>query len=158
MSLDVEIPDPPSLRGPQPHGAYEAIDMTDREIEDDYRREEIESFLEDGAWQDAFEEWAERTDLSAVDFDSIVERGMIEQFDFYWDPTTDDVGYQAPSVPDETRAVFEDDVDGIEMELDELGRVVSERLENDYLLRDEEGFGFFADEYTGEETPDVGGE
>jgi hypothetical protein len=52
MTLDVEVPDPPSLRRPQSRGEYEAIDMTDREPTDDHRREELEGFLREGAWQD----------------------------------------------------------------------------------------------------------
>jgi hypothetical protein len=60
------------------------------------------------------------------------------------------VGYRAPTLPEDEREAF-DDPDGIEAEIDSLGRVVSEVLENDHLLRDEDEFGFFADEATGEE-------
>jgi hypothetical protein len=59
------------------------------------------------------------------------------------------VGYRAPTLSDDERGTF-DDPNGIEAELDSLGRVVSETLENDYLLRDEDEFGFFGDDYTGE--------
>lgn len=155
MSLDVETPDPPTLRGPQSRGEYEAIDMADEQPEDDYRREEIAAVLEEGAWRDAFEEWAEHTDLSVDQFEAVRRGGLLEEFDFYWKPTTDDVGYRAPTVADEDGGAF-DDPGTVEAELDALGRTVSEMLENDYLLRDEGEFGFFAEEYTGEDTGEGG--
>ncbi|MFB6170470.1 MAG: hypothetical protein ABEJ06_04910 [Haloarculaceae archaeon] len=149
MALDVEVPDPPSLRAPQQRGAYEAIDMTDQEPEDDYRHEELETFLREGAWQDAFEQWAEETYLTASEFETLRERELFDRFDFYWDPAADEVGYRAPTLAAEGEPAF-DDPNGVEAELDTLGRIVSEVLENDYLLRDEETFGFFTEEYTGE--------
>jgi hypothetical protein len=151
MSLDVEIPDPPPLYGPQSRGDYASVDMADERVEDDYRREEIASFLADGAWQDAFEEWAEETFLTDTEFESILEFGLIEQFDFYWNPNTDDVGYQAPTLTTAQRRELDDDAQDLDAELDSLGRIVTETLENDYLLRDEETVGFFADEYTADE-------
>lgn len=153
MGLDVEIPDPPSLYGPQPRDGYEAIDMTDQDTEDDYRREEIENFLLDGAWEEAFGQWADTTSLSEQEFREISNLGVIDQFDFYWDPATDEMGYMAPSLPEEARDTFgSGDIREFESELDSLGREVSEMLENDYLLRDDEQFGFFADDYTGEDS------
>lgn len=147
MALDVEIPDPPSLRGPQSRGDYEAIDMTDQEPDDDYRREALETFLEEGAWQDAFGDWTGHTALSVEEFETVRDLGLIDHLDFYWDPTADEVGYRAPSLEGDRREAF-DDPDGVEAELDSLGRVVSEVLENDYLLRDDDDdeFGFFADD------------
>lgn len=151
MPLDVEVPDPPSLHGPQPRGDYEAIAEPADGSADDYRREELETFLRDGAWADAFAEWAEHTFVSVEEFETVRRFGLLDRFDFYWDPATDEVGYRAPVLPEEARAAFEDDdADAIDAELDSLGRVVSEVLESDYLLRDEETFGFFADDYTGE--------
>ena len=147
MSLDVPVPNPPSLHGPQPRGEYSAIGTPVDEPEDDYRREEVAEILETGAWHDAFEEWTTQTGLVRSDFDLVMEHGLVDEFDFYWNPATDEVGYRAPTLP---AAVSDDltvgDVDEIESELDLLGRLVSEMLENDYLLRDEETFGFFDDE------------
>lgn len=154
MALDVEVPDPPPLRGPQPRGEYAAVDTTGQQQDDDYRREEVGTLLRAGAWRDGFEEWAEHTFLSDEEFEAISERGLIERFDFYWDPSTGEVGYRAPTLADEPVGAFEDDPDGIEEELDALGRVVSEQLENEYLPREDDEFGFFADDYTGEESPD----
>lgn len=154
MSLDVEIPDPPTLDGPQPRGDYESLGVADPDLQDDYRCEEIEAILEDGAWEEAFGEWADTTTLSDEEFRPVVALGLIDQFDFYWDPATDDVGYVAPAIPVDERDAFETgDFDLVEAELDALGRVVTEVFENDYLLRDDdaEPFGFFADDYTGEE-------
>ncbi|WP_244256853.1 hypothetical protein [Halomicrobium sp. IBSBa] len=146
MVLDVPTPDPPSLRGPQTRGDYEAIDNEIVDTSDDYRRQEVEGFLRAGAWQDAFEEWTTSAGLSTAEF-AVVERlDLIEAFDFYWDPASDEVGYRAPELPDDAADEFAlDDPDGIDMALDSLGRIVSEVLENDYVLRDDD-FGFFDDE------------
>ena len=147
MALNVPIPDSPSLHGPQPRGEYEAIDNPVKNPEDDYRREEIETILASGAWNDAFEEWAAQTELTTATFELVVEYDLIDEFDFYWDATTDEVGYQSPRLPQAARDVLDTEVvDDIEFELDTLGRIVSEMLENDYLLRDDETFGFFADD------------
>lgn len=152
MTLDVEVPDPPSLRGPQSREDYEAIAEPDDDPGDDYRREELETFLRDGAWADAFEEWSNGTAISEEEFGTVVRLDLIDEFDFYWDPAADEVGYRAPEISDEARREFErDEVDLVEDELDALGRVVSEMLENDYLLRDDETFGFFADDEPGDE-------
>ena len=150
MTLDVETPDAPSLHGPQSRGEYAAIDTTDEETGDDHRREEVATALQEGAWRDAFEEWAEHTYLSEPEFETAAGLGLFERFDFYWDPTTDDVGYRAPTVASDERGAF-DDVQGVDEALDSLGRIVSETLENDYLVRDADDFGFFADEDTGGE-------
>lgn len=151
MALDVEVPDPPSLRGPQTRGEYDAVDVQEEDLEDDYRREELETFFAEGAWQDAFEEWVEVTELGEAEF-AHVDRTVIDRFDFYWDPSTDEVGYRAPELSADQRAELSaEDADLIESELDTLGRVVTETLENDYLLRDDEEWGFFAEEYTDED-------
>ena len=146
MALDVPIPDPPSLHGPQPRGEYEAIDNPVEYPEDDNRRAELELILSDGAWNDTFEEWTTGTELTAAEFETVVDHGLIDGFDFYWDSSTDEVGYRSPPLPQAARdALDTDTVDEIETELATLGRVVSEMLENDYLLRDDETFGFFPD-------------
>ena len=151
MSLDVEVPDPPALRGPQSRGEYDAIDMTDERPEDDYRRGEVENFLREGAWQDAFEAWAEATFMSEAEFEAVLRLGLLQGYDFFWDPATGDVGYRAPRVPDDAREQLgEGDAEGVDEELDSLGRIVTEVLENDYLLREDETFGFFEEEYKGE--------
>jgi hypothetical protein len=141
MSLDVAVPDPPSLRGPRTRGEYEAIDAPADESEsggDDYRREDLAGILAEGAWPDAFEEWAAGTTLSEEEFETVQSLELV-----------DEAGYRPPELSGEASEAF-DDPDGVEAELDTLGRILTEVLENDYLLRDEETFGFFADDYTGE--------
>lgn len=154
MPIEDEVPDPPSLSGPQTRGQYESIALDeDDTIDDDYRREELEEFLQDDAWDDAFGEWAATTSLTTEDLEFVTDLGLIDRYDFYWNPRTDDVGYIAPTIPDDARGSIDPgDADEIDAELDELGRVVTEVLENDYLLRDDEdeGFGFFADGDSGD--------
>jgi hypothetical protein len=158
MPLDVEVPDPPPLRGPRPQGAYDAVDVPEDDTGDDYRRETLADFLENGAWPDGFDEWAEDTAMTEAEYDLVADLGLFQAFDFYWDPSTDQAGYRAPSLPADLpdRDLSDIDTNGIDNELDTLGRVVSEVLENDYLLRDDESFGFFSEEYTGTESPDDG--
>lgn len=147
MAIDVPVPDSPSLHGPQPRGEYEAIDNPVENPDDDYRRTELATILASGAWDDAFEEWAAQTELTPANFEVVVEYNLIDEFDFYWDATTDEVGYQSPTLPQAARDGLDTEVVGnIESELDTLGRVVSEMLENDYLLRADEAFGFFPDD------------
>ncbi|WP_332898465.1 hypothetical protein [Haladaptatus sp. CMSO5] len=147
MALDVLIPDPPSLSGPQSRGEYEAISNPVENPEDDYRREELATILADGAWEDAFDEWAAHTGMSEEQFEIVLEHDLVEGFDFYWDASSDEVGYRSPTLSEDARADLDTSVvDDIELELDSLGRVVTEMLENDYLRRDDETFGFFADD------------
>jgi hypothetical protein len=147
MTLNVEVPDPPSLHGPQPRGDYEAIGNPVADPDDDHRREELEGILADGAWADAFEEWASDTGVTPETFDVVLEHDLIQGLDFYWDESSDEVGYQSPDVPEEARETLGGELaSDLESALDDLGRVVSETLENDYLLRDDESFGFFADD------------
>lgn len=139
MGLDVDTPDPPSLRGPQGRGEYDAVDTDEDGPGDDYRRETIRTALRDGAWRDAVEEWADSTYLSVEEFETVDRLELFEEFDFYWDPASDEVGYRAPTVPEADREAFPDrGADGVDEELDDLGRAVSEMLESDYLRRDEE--------------------
>ena len=150
MALDVDVPEPPSLRGPQATESYESVDQIDDAVHDDYRREELATFLAEGSWEVAFEEWAAHTLVTEAQFSVMVELGLLDELDFYWEPATDDVGFRAPSMPAERPAsvasrVDADDVADIEEGLAELGRTVSEQLEAD-LARDSSELGFFAEE------------
>jgi hypothetical protein len=144
MTLDVEIPDPPTLSGPQDPGDYDAVDEPEEWTGDDTRREALSDFLKAGAWEDAFDEWAADTYMAEDEFQTVLEFGLIEEFDFYWNQSAEDVGYRAPTVPDDAAhdGLDEDDVEDIEEELDSLGRTVSEVLENDYILRNGSEFGY----------------
>lgn len=152
MTLDVEIPDPPTLGEISDPEEYEAIEADDEEggdIDQDVRREELNVLLREGAWEEAFEEWAAHTYLTEAEFEVAVELGLIDEFDFYWDPTTDDVDYRAPTLPEDLPnfvidALEDGDIEAIDEELAALARTVSERLE-EYVDRSGEEFGFFAD-------------
>lgn len=146
MGLDVEPPEPPDLRGPTAPDGYEAVERTDETVHDDYRREELTAFLEDGAWAAAFEEWAEHTMLAEEQFRAAVDAGLVAGLDFYWEPATGDVGYRVPPASEALAGTPTDDADreAIEEELAELARTVSARLE-DVVDRDGDEFGFFAD-------------
>lgn len=139
VALDVEVPDPPSLRGPQNPGDYDAVDEPEEWTGDDYRREALAEFLRNGAWEAAFYDWAEDTYLTREEFQAILDWGLIDRLDFYWNPAEGDVGYLVPSVPKDLET---DDTKGMEEELDTLGRTVSEVLENDYVHRGSEEFGY----------------
>jgi len=147
MVLDMQPPDPPTLTGPNSRDRYEAIAI-DEEVSDDYRREELEAILADGAWADAFEEWAASTDFAESEVELLERHGLFEQLDFYWHPGEDEVGYRVPDLSDDAREALSSTLklDVVNAELDSLARVVSETLENDYLIRDEETYGFFADQ------------
>lgn len=153
MALDVETPDPPRLDRPQDPdpGEYESVDPEEDPVGDDYRRSELATLLEAGAWADAFDEWRSTTLMSVDEFRAVVDLGLIDDLDFYWNPAAGDVGYQSPAVPAERPAPYDatlddDGIQSIEEELDSLARVVTEMIENDYLERNEDEFGFFSEE------------
>ncbi|MEF8843750.1 MAG: hypothetical protein V5A62_19360, partial [Haloarculaceae archaeon] len=59
MSLDVTAPDPPELQPALDPEEYDDVDVQG----DEYRRAELQEYLEEGAWERAFGEWAEHSDL-----------------------------------------------------------------------------------------------
>ncbi|ELZ15025.1 hypothetical protein NP511_02745 [Natrinema thermotolerans] len=146
MSLDVEVPDPPSLHGSQHLGDYDAVEEPDERTGDNVRREALADFLEGGAWEDAFSQWARETSLTDREFRLVREYGLFDAFDFYWNQSAEDVGYRVPSVPTDAVAAHDDlddvDIETIEEELESLGWIVSEVLETDYIHRDGEEFGY----------------
>ena len=137
MSLDVEVPDPPSLEA-----GVDASDYDDAEVvgADDYRREEHEEYLWAGAWAEAFEEWAAHTDLSEDEFAIARELDLFDSFDFFWDDFADRVGYHAPGIPEDWKERnYHPELDSwgtvssINAALTELGQVVSEVLKEEYI-------------------------
>ena len=146
MTLDIEIPEPPTLRGPEDPGDYDAVEEPEERTGDDTRRDELAGLLEAGAWEDAFDEWADDTYLNEGEFRAVRERGLLEELDFYWHPAAGDVGYRVPPIPadltDAREDIDADDIDDIEEALDGLARTVSEVLENDYIHRGSEEFGY----------------
>ena len=136
MTLDVDAPAPPALDPAQDAAEYDDADPGGSE----YRREELETFLEDGAWEKAFEKWADDTDLSETAFDVVVDLDLIAEFDFFWDAFATRVGYHAPGLPENWREReihpdldSWDTVSGINAAMAELGGVVGEVLENEYV-------------------------
>lgn len=136
MGLDVEAPEPPELQETNPN------EYDDAEVlgETDYRRDEIESFLRDGAWERAFGEWAEHTDMDEDEFGIVLDLELLEQFDFFWDSHADRVGYHAPGLPEDWKErELHPDIDtwgtvsAINAGLTELGQVVCEVLKDEYI-------------------------
>lgn len=136
MSLDVEIPDPPKLEAIDPN-EYEDTEVAG---DTDYRREELEQFLQDGAWEEAFIEWAKDARIDETEFQIVRDLGMIQQFDFFWDSFAERVGYHAPGIPENWKERnYHPDLDswgsvsGINAGLTELGQVVCDVLKDGYI-------------------------
>ncbi|MFC7045577.1 hypothetical protein ACFQH6_09330 [Halobacteriaceae archaeon GCM10025711] len=137
MGLDVDPPAPPTLGSDRSLEAYEDVSV---EGGGEYRRDELAAFLADGAWERAFDEWAEHTDLSREEYDILDDLDLFDEFDFFWDEFADRVGYHAPGLPEDWR---ERDlhpaldswakVSGINAAMTELGRVVSDLLKSEYV-------------------------
>jgi len=136
MALDVPVPDPPELEAMDPN-EYEDAEVVG---EADYRREEIESFLREGAWEKAFTEWAAETSMTETDFAVVRDLGLLERFDFFWDSHADRVGYHAPGLPEDwkEREIHPDidswgTVSAVNAGLTELGQVVCDVLKAEYI-------------------------
>ena len=136
MSLDVEPPEPPELNEIDP----EEYDDADVVGDADYRREELEAFLRDGAWNDAFRAWAGTTDLGEDEWEIVLDLALVERFDFFWDDFADRVGYHAPGLPEDwkERDLHPDldswgTVSAINAGLTELGQIVCETLKEEYI-------------------------
>ena len=135
MGLDVETPEPPELP------AVDANTYDDVEVQgEEYRRQELEDLLAEGAWTDAFDEWASHTDLDEEEFAIAEELGLFEEFDFFWDDFADRVGYHAPGIPEDWRERelhpeldSWETVSGINATLAEFGDTVSETLKENYI-------------------------
>ena len=135
MSLDVEPPTPPTLQSVDPN------EYDDATVEsDEYHREELEQFLDDGAWEEAFTQWAERSKLDETEWRVVEELGLVERFDFFWDDFADRVGYHAPGLPEDWKerdlhVELESwgQVSGINAGLTELGQTVCDVLKEEYV-------------------------
>ena len=130
MALDAEPPESPDLTNrplPSDIDPEEVIGSTD-----DLRREELEEILRDGAWDEAFREWAEYTDLTDAEYEAVREFGLIEKLDVYWDPIEEELQFEVSNLPaalnerGELAAV-------IASELTALGQTVVEMLEDGYV-------------------------
>lgn len=137
MSLDVAVPDPPALdAGPDPDEYEDVTVVADTE----YRRQELAEFLEEGAWEAAFEIWRQDTEVDATEFGIIADLGLFEEFDFFWDSFAERVGYHAPGIPEDWRERdIHPDLDSwgrvssINAGLTEFGQLVCEILKDEYI-------------------------
>jgi hypothetical protein len=136
MALDAEPPEPPELGPAMAVDDYEDVDVQGEE----YRREELQAFLDDGAWADAFEMWAEGTDLDESEWRIVRDLELTREFDFFWDDFADRVGYHAPGLPEDWRerslhpAIDSwGTVSAINAGLTELGQTVCDVLKDDYI-------------------------
>jgi hypothetical protein len=136
MALDVKTPDPPELEEVDPN-EYEDAEIVG---ETDYRRDELEEFLRDGAWEEAFTQWAEGADLDEDGFRIIMDLEMFQRFDFFWDSFAERVGYHAPGIPEDWKErEYHPDIDswgtvsGINAGITELGQVVCDVLKDEYI-------------------------
>lgn len=140
MTLDVDPPNPPELSFVDPNEYEDATVSADDPNEIDYRREELQDFLEQGAWEEAFEEWRADSDLSEEEFRISSDLGLFSEFDFFWDSFADRVGYHAPGIPEDWQERdYHDDLDSwgkvssINAEITELGQIVCDILKEEYI-------------------------
>ena len=141
MALDVEPPDPPELSFVDPNEYEDASIGTGDPAQDiDYRREELQAFLEEGAWEEAFEEWRADTDLTTEEYDIARDLELFAEFDFFWDDFADRVGYHAPGIPEDWRErAYHPDIDSwgtvssINAEMTEFGQIVCVILKENYI-------------------------
>ena len=135
MTLDVDTPDPPELREVDPN-EYDDAEVSGGE----YRRDELEAFLREGAWEEAFTQWARGSDLDPEEWTIVEELDLVSRFDFFWDDFADRVGYHAPGLPEDwkERDLHPDldswgTVSGINAGLTELGQITCEVLKDEYI-------------------------
>jgi hypothetical protein len=136
MTLDVEIPPPPELEQVDPNEYDDAEVVGDT----DYKRDELEALLKDGAWEAAFSEWADDTGMDEREFDIVTDLGMLRQFDFFWDSFAERVGYHAPGIPEDWKErEYHPELDSwgtvssINAGLTELGQIVCDVLLDEYI-------------------------
>lgn len=137
MPLEVPIPDPPTLQDAPNPEEYDDVEVV---AETNYRRDELEELLHEGAWADAFRQWQETTQMSEAEFEIAKELDLIDHFDFFWDDFADRVGYHAPGLPEDWRErhIHPDldswgTVSSINASLTELGQEVCEVLKDEYI-------------------------
>lgn len=125
MGLDVEIPDSPQLTNRGGPSEFESAEEVGGD--GDLRRAELEAILQDGAWQEAFAEWAAYSDLTAGDVDRLASAGVFERFDVFWDPGEERLDFAVPPLPD-TGAETDTSASTIATELADLGDVLLDVL------------------------------
>jgi len=136
MGLDVDPPAPPSLESKDPN-EYEDANVS---ADANYRRDELETFLVEGAWEAAFREWAADADVTESEFRIATDLELFSQFDFFWDDFADRVGYHAPGIPEDWKErEYHPEIDSwgtvsaINAGLTEFGQLVCETLKEEYI-------------------------
>ena len=136
MGLDVDTPPPPTLETGLDADAYDDVDV----LGEEYRRDELQAFLEDGAWEQAFSEWAEHAELAETEYTIARDLNLFARYDFFWDDFADRVGYHAPGLPEDwkERDLHPDldswgTVSAINAGLTELGQTVCDVLADEYI-------------------------
>ena len=140
MGLEVEPPEPPELEFVDPNEYEDATIAADDGTDVDYRREELQAFLEEGAWEEAFAEWIDDTDLEEREFEIARDLELFDEFDFFWDDFADRVGYHAPGIPEDWQErEYHPELDtwgtvsAINAELTEFGQLVCVLLKEEYI-------------------------
>lgn len=141
VSLDVDAPPPPELSS----GEHDELPTESDDDAPEYRRSELQGFLEDGAWERAFGEWTEHTALDRTEFEIATELELFRRYDFFWDDFAGRVGFHAPGIQEDWRELdLHPELDSwgavsnINASLTELGRIVADLLTADYVDWDEE--------------------
>ncbi len=136
MSLTVDPPEPPELRDvdPNEYDDAEVIGQTD------YRRDELNKLLADGAWAEAFALWRTDAKMADEEWEIVADLDLISRFDFFWDDFAGRVGYHAPGLPEDwkERDLHPDldswsTVSSINAGLTELGQQVCDTLLDEYI-------------------------
>jgi hypothetical protein len=142
MSLSVDTPPVPELEDVVDPNEYDDAEVIG---DTDYRRDQLEELLRDGAWADAFEQWRATTDVTAEEWQIVLDLDLLAQFDFFWDDFADRVGYHAPGIPEDwkERALHPEidswkTVSSINAGLTELGQTACEILKDDYITWESE--------------------
>ncbi|QSG05456.1 hypothetical protein [Halapricum desulfuricans] len=137
----MDVPEPPDLSN---RGTPREFEWQDETLgSEDFYREDIEDLLQEGAWEEGFNEWGEYTTLDEAQIRIVSDFGLFQALDFYWDPTEDRLRFDAPTIPDDwrerdaTASLDSSTVSMINDEVDDLGRVVQEVLEN-YIERNDD--------------------
>jgi hypothetical protein len=136
MSLQVDPPEPPVLESNMDPDEYDDADVMGGE----YRRDDLQEFLESGAWVEAFEEWTTESPMDEEEFDIATDLDLFSRFDFFWDDFADRVGYHAPGLPEDWRErdIHPDldswgTVSAINAGLTEFGQIICDLLKDDYI-------------------------
>ena len=135
MSLDIEPPTPPAP----------SVEDGDTYEVDRYRHRDLLKYLEQGAWEEAFNQWALDTGLTEQEYTIARELDLFADFEFMWDDAAGVVDYRAPEFPEDWRErEIRPDLDSVEQanvvetELDDLGDIVAGTLTVYYVEWEDE--------------------